>query len=169
MRQIIKGLSVLLLLTCFSFMNPAYAADEAEKRLNRIVEEYMNIKDALVHERTDLSGPWAERLETTLATTRNEIFDEEAVPDWQAFQAALMDAVGDMIENDELDIHREALARLSVELREMLETLGNPAGELYVFSCNDLSDDIWLNNSENVANPYHGRENINCGEIIAQL
>ncbi len=171
MRQKNTDIFLLLFFITFSLMNFDYAGDEAADRLNRVVEEYMNLKNSLVHARTDLSGPWAERLETTLATTPNDIFDEDEVPDWQAFQGVMMDAVGDMIENDDIDIHREALGQLSAELKELLNTFGNPADELYVFSCSDYGDGdvIWLSDSDEVANPYHGPENLDCGEIVGQL
>lgn len=166
--RIILCLAVFVL---FSMNALANTSDEREERVNRIIEEYMNTKNALVHDRTDLSGPWAERLETTLATTPNELFNEDELPGWQAIQSDMMSALGDMIDSDEITVHRQALARLSAGLEQLVETFGNPSGDLYVIVCKDFGDDnvIWLNNSESISNPYHGPKNLNCGEVLSQM
>ncbi|MBP3191267.1 DUF3347 domain-containing protein [Natronogracilivirga saccharolytica] len=149
-----------------------FAQDEAEvdQRMAQIVEEYMNTKDGLVHDRDDLAAAWAERLETTLATTPNEIFHEDDLPTWQSYQQTMHGTVGDLVDAESIEEQRQALAEVSSDLKALIEEFGSGGSDIFVFACEDLDEDmIWLHTSEEVGNPYHGVENTDCGEVIEQL
>ena len=166
----VAALSLLLLLA-ITATSIAQSGDEVNARLSQIIEQYMNTKDALVHNRDDLSAAWAERLETTIATTPDGIFEEDDLSLWQAFQGALLDAAGSIVDGENLDEQREGLKQLSLELQELIQEFGNPGDPLYVFSCDDYDDgdSVWIHTSNQVANPYHGPENMQCGEQVAEL
>lgn len=162
----------LAFLITVSSISVAQDREEIAERLTRIIEQYMNVKDALVHNREDLSAAWAERLETTLATTPDEIFEEEEVSYWQGSRGVMLDAAGSIVDADSREAQREALNELSIELRSLIETFGNPGDTLYVLACSDYDEEndvFWLNNSEQVANPYHGPEKLDCGRVIGEL
>lgn len=158
----------LLIILSVSVAAVAQSNEEIDERLNEIIEQYMNTKNGLVHNRDDLAAAWAERMETTIATTPNEIFSEDELSEWQAYQQVLHQASGAIVDADNIDEQRQALIDISTELRSLLEYFGNPGDTLYVFSCSDYGDSeaIWLNDSEQVANPYHGPENMDCGELV---
>ncbi len=150
----------------------AQANEEVNERLTDMIEQYMNVKNALVHNRDDLSAAWAERLETTIATTPDDIFDEDDLAEWQGSRGIIMDAAGAIVDAESRESQREALNELSIELRSLIETFGNPGDTLYILACSDYDEEndvFWLNDSEQVANPYHGPENINCGRVIGEL
>ncbi|MDG5766235.1 DUF3347 domain-containing protein [Balneolales bacterium ANBcel1] len=149
----------------------AQSAQEVNERINRIIEQYMNTKNGLVHNRDDLSAAWAERLETTIATTPHEIFEEDVVSTWEGYQQVMMSLAGNIVDAEDINGQRQALHEFSEEMIAMLEEFGNPGETLYVFVCGDYGDEdvVWLNDSDRVANPYHGPENLECGRVIAEL
>lgn len=161
----------LLIILSVSVAAAAQSNEEIDERLNEIIEQYMNTKNGLVHNRDDLAAAWAERMETTIATTPNEIFGEDELSEWQGYQQVLHQASGAIVDADNIDEQRQALIDISTELRSLLGYFGNPGDTLYVFSCSDYGDSeaIWLNDSEQVANPYHGPENMDCGELVDRL
>lgn len=167
-------LSILLLIAVSISAAIAQSPDEIDERVSRLVEEYMNTKDGLVHNRHDLAEAWAVRLETSIATTPNDIFGEdgdEPLSIWQGIQGAMMDGVGGVIESEDLAGQRDGLLVISEQLWNLIQEFGNPGETLYVISCDTYADEevVWLNDSPQVANPYHGPENSGCGEVIAEL
>ena len=171
--NMIKKTSAILLVAFFMVMSSTtFAQDEAEveQRMGQIVEEYMNTKDGLVHDRDDLAAAWAERLETTLATTPNEIFHEDDLSTWQSYQQTMHGAAGNIVDSESIEEQREALAEISADLKSLIREFGSGGNDIFVFTCADLDDDmIWLHTSDQVGNPYHGPENMNCGEVIETL
>jgi hypothetical protein len=140
-------------------------------RFERIIEQYMNTKDGMVHNRTDLAAAWAERLETTLCTAPNHIFPDDELSFWTELRPTLVSATATIVDAGSIDEQREALAELSSGIKTFIDRFGNPGEPLYAFSCPHFGDGgvVWLNRNERVANPYHGPEMISCGEVIAQL
>ncbi|MDI6401232.1 DUF3347 domain-containing protein [Balneolaceae bacterium ANBcel3] len=149
----------------------AKADNPAEERVARIIEEYMNVKDALVHDNDEIAAAWAERLETSIATIPPDSFDEEINPDVEGLQAVMMDAAGNIVDAENKEEQREALANISRDLLEFIELTGNPGEPIYVFACPLFMDGeaIWLGHAMQVANPYQGPSNINAGELIQEL
>jgi len=163
-------LSFLLLLSLSTGI-AAHSDETYSDRFGRIFEQYMNTKDGLVHNRQDLAKAWAERLETSIRTTPDAIFHENEIPDWHGFRGMLAHAAGEIVDAGSIDDQRKALAQLSNGLKEVIEQFGNPGETIYVMRCEYFEDmdAIWLHRTDRVANPYHGPEKINCGEVIGEL
>ncbi len=161
----------MILLMMFSAVAFAQDREAVDQRIERIIEQYMNTKDALVHNLDERSAAWAERLETTLATTPNDIFEEDDLPVWQDYQHGMLEASGRIVDAEAIEEQRSALAALSSEMKELLEYFGTSGESLFIFSCSDYGEDevIWINNSEQLANPYFGPENLASGEMIGEL
>jgi hypothetical protein len=153
------------------FMSVHSQDQEFATRFERIVEQYMNTKDGLVHNRTDLASAWAERLETSLSTAPNNIFPEDKLPLWQEMREVMVRYTGKIVDSESITVQREALAELSAGIKNFIDEFGNPGGTLYVIKCRHYGDKevVWLSRSNRVANPYFGPEKMNCGEVVAEL
>ncbi len=173
MRKIIPLLLISLLLFGFISELAAKNNEELSKRFERFIEQYMNTKDGLVHNRQDLAQAWAERLETSFSTTQDALFSEDDLSVWLEMRGVLVQAAGDIVDAGNIQEQREALAQLSSGLKDLIEHFGNPGETIYVFRCQYFGEDdldaVWLHRTDRVANPYHGPENINCGEVIGEL
>ncbi len=171
-----KAIPLLFSTLLFLALNSEVAAQNDETysdRFDRIFEHYMNTKDGLVHNRHDLAKAWAERLETSFSTTPDGIFQEDEIPDWHGLRGVLVQAAGDIVDAETIGDQRKSLAELSNGLKDMIEHFGNPGETIYVLQCQYFGEDdldaIWLHRTDRIANPYHGPENINCGEVIGEL
>ncbi len=173
MNKIISLLFSFLLLLSLSTGFAAQNDETYSDRFGRIFEQYINTKDGLVHNRQDLAKAWAERLETSFRTTPDGIFHEDDIPDWHGLRGMLAHAAGEIVDAESIDDQRKALARLSNGLKDMIEQFGNPEETIYVLRCQYFGEDdldaIWLHRTDRIANPYHGPENIDCGEVIGEL
>ncbi|TVQ66055.1 MAG: DUF3347 domain-containing protein [Balneolaceae bacterium] len=145
--------------------------DDFATRFERMIDQYMNAKDGLVHNRSDLSAAWAERLETTFCTAPDAVFPEDKLPLWHELRSGLVQATGDIVDAENIVEQRKAMASLSATMLDFIEHFGNPGDKLYAFHCPHNGDDgvVWLSRTSRVANPYHGPEMIDCGEVIAEL
>lgn len=167
-----KALYLMLAALLFSGFHAVHAQEEDfAKRFERILEHYMNTKDGLVHNRTDLATAWAERLETSFSTTPDHIFPEDELPLWLEMRSGLVQKTGKIVDAGSLGAQREALAELSRGMKDFVEQFGNPGGKIYVMQCLQYSEDgaLWLSRTSRVANPYYGPERMDCGEVIAEL
>jgi len=169
MRKTVTLIFAALLLSGISVVHAQ--EDDFAARFERMIEQYINTKDGLVHNRSDLAAAWAERLETTFCTAPDAVFPEDKLPLWHEHRNVLVQTTGDIVDADNILEQREALAKLSAGMKSFIEQFGNPGDKLYVFHCQhgDAEADVWLCRTSRVANPYHGPEMIDCGEIIAEL
>jgi len=167
-----KTVTLILTALLLSGISVAHALDDDfETRFERMIDQYMNIKDGLVHNRSDLAAAWAERLETTFCTAPDAVFPEDKLPLWLEFRGELVQATGDIVDAENIEAQRKALANLSSRMMDFVEQFGNPGEKLYAFHCPHNGDDgvVWLSRTSRVANPYHGPEMMDCGEMIAEL
>ncbi len=169
MRKTVSLILAALLLSGISVVHAQ--EDDFATRFERIIDQYMNTKDGLVHNRTDLAAAWAERLETTFCTAPDALFPEDKLPLWHELRSVLVQATGDIVDAENIVEQREALAEISAGMVTFIEHFGNPGEKMYAFHCqhNDDEADVWLSRTSRVANPYHGPEMIDCGEMIAEL
>jgi len=167
-----KTVTLILAALLLSGISVVHAQDEDfATRFERMIDQYMNTKDGLVHNRSDLAAAWAERLETTFCTAPDAIFPEDKQSLWHEIRSVLVQATGDIVDADNIVEQREALAKLSAGMKGFIEQFGNPGDKIYVFHCqhDGAEGDVWFSRTSRVANPYHGPEMIDCGEIIAEL
>ncbi|QED37162.1 DUF3347 domain-containing protein [Antarcticibacterium arcticum] len=145
-------------------------SENEDSQTGRIVNDYLELKDALVADNIKDAAKAGEGLVKAF-----EEFDMSEYEEGQ--QQELTEIIEDAKEHAEhitmSDIahQREHFDILSVDLADMLEITGSPK-TLYQQFCpmyNSNKGAIWLSTSEEIRNPYFGQSMLTCGEVQKEI
>lgn len=146
------------------------AAESENARVGNIVQNYLQVKDALVSDNQEEAASAGGRLVAAF-----EVFDIKGTESGQ--QQEMIDIIEDAKEHAEhiaeSDIvhQREHFHILSKDVRDMLAITGTDRN-LYQQYCpmyNNNKGAIWLSESKEVRNPYYGQKMLKCGEVQEEI
>ena len=145
-------------------------SENEDSQTGRIVNDYLELKDALVADNTEDAAKAGEGLVTAF-----EGFDISEYEEGQ--QQELTEIIEDAKEHAEhitmsdMAHQREHFEILSIDLVDLLEITGSPR-TLYQQFCpmyNENKGGIWLSASEEIRNPYFGQSMLTCGEVQQEI
>lgn len=145
-------------------------SENQDSQTGRIVNDYLELKDALVADNIEDAAKAGEGLVTAF-----EGFDMSEYDEGQ--QQELTEIIEDAKEHAEhitmsdMAHQREHFEILSIDLVDLLEITGSPR-TLYQQFCpmyNENKGGIWLSASEEIRNPYFGQSMLTCGEVQKEI
>lgn len=145
-------------------------SENEDSQIGIIVNDYLQLKDALVADNSENAAKAGERLVTAFEGFNMDEYEEGQ-------QQELTEIIEDAKEHAEhitmsdMAHQREHFDILSVDLADMLEITGSPK-TLYQQFCpmyNDNKGAIWLSASEEIRNPYFGQKMLTCGKVQKEI
>lgn len=144
---------------------------EFNQQLEGLLEEYFDLKNALVDSDAERASGEATELAERARSIDSGNLDSETAMVWSAFADVIISesdeipALGDV---DDQRIHFEEISETMIQIVETFRPLGY---EVYVQSCPMVRDGSadWLSREEEIRNPYHGDRMMNCGEVLRRL
>lgn len=153
--------------------NPEVEADKAQvsdvfkEQLDRFVNAYLPIKDALTKDDLQVAASGVNNLNEALSgIDMNLIENDKQMQAWMTRQEALKKHIDAVEQAEDLDEFRRQFALLSEALAETLTTFGVER-LLYVQYCpmaRDGEGAYWVSSQEEIVNPYMGQSMPECGE-----
>ena len=135
---------------------------------DKIVENYLVIKNSLSNDDSDAAANAGKALLETIAKTDMEKVSADQM---QAYMSITEDAkehaqhIGDNA--GKIDHQREHFVLLSKDVNDFLTTFGTTQ-KLYLDFC-PMADDnkgaVWISETEEIANPYFGKDMATCGSV----
>jgi Cu(I)/Ag(I) efflux system membrane fusion protein len=113
-----------------------------------------------------------EELTKILKTVDNSDLDNRAREDWMAYLKGLNEGIETMAAANDISRAREGFETLSIYTIKTAERFGSEKHHLIVYHCPMAFDDKgadWLQNKEDLENPYFGSSMFRCGSIKANL
>ncbi|RMB60563.1 DUF3347 domain-containing protein [Dokdonia sinensis] len=144
--------------------------DNQDAKAEAILNDYFNLKDALVGDDNDK----AKQLGATLASTLGS-FDASSYSDSE--QQELKDIMEDAIEHAEhisesdMAHQREHFKILSKDVTDMVAITGTEM-KIYEQFCpmyNNNEGGAWLSMNEEIRNPYFGDKMLKCGKVQREI
>ncbi len=140
--------------------------------IKEIVGSYLQLKNALVNDKTNESATAGAALETTfkkfdkkeLAPQQKKVYED--VEDDAREHAEHIAANAGKIEHQ-----REHFDMLSKDIYDLVKTFGSPQ-LLYKDFCpmyNDNKGAIWLSEKKEIRNPYYGKKMLTCGSVKEEI
>lgn len=144
---------------------------EFKTQLNRVVQEYLRLKDALVDSNPSLVTTTANEIQRALGTVDMTLVEGDMHVSWMSHLNEMNNTLNTLASSSTLRAQRTAFLKLSNTLIESVKNFGLP-GVIYQQFC-PMTDGgkggYWLSDSEEIANPYFGDQMHNCGEIITKI
>lgn len=154
LMKIIKLISLLILLT-FVF-NPAKAQQRGLNfALKLVVNDYLDLKDALLANNTSLSQNKAAKFVFDLNTVPDKDMSSQQHSAWFNYLGRLQSTSRAMGETTAIEEQRKQFSALSNALYGMLKDLKVTPFTLYR-QYSQAKDAYWLSNSRLIKNPYFG-------------
>ncbi|HSP82891.1 MAG TPA: efflux RND transporter periplasmic adaptor subunit, partial [Gillisia sp.] len=145
-------------------------SEKVKNELNRLVEDYLGLKDALVKDDYSQARKDALAFEKSIGTVDG--FNQESKIVWESYEKELKAHAGIISGAAKIEGMRERFIDLSTTMIGLVKTFGLTNGSLYVQHCpmadNDKGAD-WLSRSKEIQNPYYGASMLRCGEVTETL
>ena len=134
-----------------------------------ILDNYLQIKDALVGENQELAAKAGGDLATALAGLDIQEYEAEQQELKEIIEVAKEHA--EHISGSDITHQREHFDMLSVDIKDLLAITGTDR-KLYQAHCpmyNENKGAIWLSETAEIKNPYFGSKMLNCGSVQAEI
>ncbi|MEO8795939.1 MAG: DUF3347 domain-containing protein, partial [Daejeonella sp.] len=151
-------------------MDNSQAGNES---VNLILASYLNLKDALAKDDSEMAASSAKEVETALTS-----FDKNSLT---AEQAKVFDDIqSDAKEHAEhissnggnIKHQREHFESLSTDMYDLIKSTGATGKTLYVDHCpmyNNNKGANWISQTKDISNPYLGKAMPDCGVVKEEL
>lgn len=134
-----------------------------------VLDNYLQIKDALVGENQERAAKAGGDLATALAGFETQEYEEQQQELKEIIEVAKEHA--EHISSSDIAHQREHFDMMSVDIRDLVAITGTDR-KLYQAHCpmyNENKGAIWLSESAEIKNPYFGNKMLNCGSVQAEI
>jgi hypothetical protein len=146
--------------------------DQKTSKATAVLNSYLELKNALVADNTELAATAGKTLFDALAK-----FDQSSIAEGQ--KQEVIDIIEDAMEHAEhisensgkMDHQREHFGILSKDVEDLIAITGTDR-VLYKTFCpmyNEGKGGIWLSETKEIKNPYLGSKMMKCGEIQEEI
>jgi len=138
------------------------------QQLGGIVAGYLNIQTALTKDDPAAATMAAKMGLEALAKVNMELVQGQDHMDWMKFMGSLKSLLTEVATADGIEPKRAKFALLSEQIAALLTRFGVPNGPLYKAWCPMAFDGrgaSWVQQGEDVRNPYFGEAMLQCGEV----
>jgi len=144
------------------------SAQSSNASVNKVVANYLKLKNALVNDNSKEAANSANALIATIGKVDMNSISKEQMKDY-------MDIAEDAKEHAEhigsnagkIDHQREHFVMLSKDMNDLIQLFGT-SQKLYLDFC-PMADDnkgaVWISETKVIANPYFGKDMATCGSI----
>jgi membrane fusion protein, copper/silver efflux system len=146
--------------------------EPVKNELRKVLNKYLELKDALVSDNSALAGEKSKALEKSLNNLNLNSLNQEEKKIWDSFQKEMAAAVKRISGADNIEAQREYFIELSTTTIGLVKTFQLTGDGLYVQRCPMANSDRganWLSKSNEIRNPYFGSSMLTCGEVIETI
>jgi len=147
----------------------AKADPETVAALDKIVDAYLQLKNALVNDDFAKAKTAAEKLNQQMTRTSMKSFKGKSHDVWMSEQVNIQNAIKKMTD---MNSARNNLETVSEGILKLLKATNYSARTIYVDFCpmaNNNQGAIWLSADKEIKNPYFGSSMMSCGEIQEKI
>lgn len=144
--------------------------DTNQNKYGQVITQYLNLKDALVDDNSEVTSKVSENL---LAALENFNLDQFKGEDKSTLVKILNESKDQaaQISNSDIETQRTQFLRLSKNMIELVAITGT-SGELFQQYCpmyDNNKGGVWLSAQKEIKNPYFGASMLHCGVVEKEL
>jgi len=151
---------------------PVAINQPAKQELWKVVNAYLQMKNALVASDEAEARRHAADLAKAITNVPMSVFDDAAHESWMAYQKVLQDLTQKVVNSNSLAGMRKQFTPLSDRMADLMEVFGPLQETLFVQFCpmaNSNKGGYWLSTEEEIRNPYYGDEMLTCGKVVTEI
>jgi Cu(I)/Ag(I) efflux system membrane fusion protein len=141
-------------------------------QLNNLLDQYMKLKDYLVLDDSKMAKQAATRFQKALSGVEMKRLSGDSHLKWMDLSGGISESLASIINIGGLEQERKAFQALSKDLYSAIKTFGLMDKTIYYQFCpmyDNNKGGYWLSESEEIRNPYFGKEMLSCGETRETL
>lgn len=145
-------------------------SQRASNGVGLIIDNYLELKDALVADNQELAGKAGEELGNNLSKFDTESWEASSLTELKTIIASAKENSAQIAKGD-IAQQREYFEGLSANLVSLIGITGTPS-TLYQQFCPMYNNDkggMWLSAVKAVKNPYFGSGMLNCGFVQKEI
>lgn len=152
-------------------MQSLASPDAFLQQLNTVVLAYYGIQEALAADDSAVAGTAATTTQTALGNVDMALLEGDAHRVWMEHLKNLNTTLDAFLKSEGIEDQRAAFYSLSQQLEKTIKTFPVPQTvyQAYCPMAFDNTGAIWLQDREDIANPYFGEMMLTCGEIQTKL
>ncbi|GGW24551.1 DUF3347 domain-containing protein [Arenibacter certesii] len=153
-----------------SEISPEKSIGRDSNGVELIIDNYMELKDALVGDNQELAAKAGKKLASTLSSFDTKTLEVANETEVKSILASAKESA-DQIGKSKITQQREHFEGLSDNLVSLVAITGAPM-PLYQQFCPMYKDDkggMWVSTVKAVKNPYFGSQMLNCGFVQKEL
>jgi len=147
--------------------------DVFRTQLDLVLKSYFTVQKGLSGDDLNAAVKGAEKLITMLTHTDASALDQEASDLWSKLHRELKISSDKIVKSGGIALARENFLNLSATVETIVRTFGT-SGKVAVvkFYCSMAFDNkggSWLQDEDNLLNPYYGDMMLKCGEMVEEI
>ena len=155
------------------------APEEFVSALTPIVQEYLNLKESLVGEKSEEAAVSAKKLAGVLKGVNSSGLDDKAKETWKKLSDSMETNLKEIADTREIGAMRKAFDPLSEAFAKVMMGFRHAMKDpLFLYHCPMASNEqgaYWIESSQDVKNPYFGetpykgQEMLKCAELVEKI
>jgi hypothetical protein len=141
---------------------------KAKTEFNKTLTAYFNTKNALAKDNAALASTGAKSLLTSLSTFPVKTLTAAQQTVWKTQAEEIKKSATAMVPQTDLKGQRKSFGPLSSAMLKLARDLKLNNNEVYVQYC-PMAKKSWLNEVEDVQNPFYGSMMYDCGEVTETI
>jgi Cu(I)/Ag(I) efflux system membrane fusion protein len=143
--------------------------DIARPQVDKVMQGYFTLQQALAADNAHDAMTVAKDIQSSLKAVDMESFDEASHAAWMKSAGPLQKVLDKIAKTHDITAQREAFGQISQLAKVLINTFGTlGANTIYIMHCPMAFDNAgadWLQDSNDLRNPYFGEMMLKCGSI----
>ena len=141
-------------------------------QVNNLLDQYMKLKDYLVLDDSKMAKQAASSLLKAVSGVDMKLLSGDSHMKWMDLSGGISESLASITNSEGLEQERKAFQTLSKDLYSAIKTFGMIDKTVYYQFCpmyDNNKGGYWLSETEEIRNPYFGKEMLSCGETRETL
>ncbi|MSP08227.1 MAG: DUF3347 domain-containing protein [Chitinophagaceae bacterium] len=163
--------SIKLLMASVIILFATIANAQSNSSINKVLNAYIQLKDALVKSDGTSSSSASKTLLTSIQEVNMNELNTETHTQWMKVVNELKEDAEHINETKEITHQRDHFMSLSTNLYSVIKVskLGTPVFYEFCPMANKGKGANWLSLENKIKNPYYGNQMLTCGKVVETI
>ena len=163
-----KKIILLAALIGVSFVQKTFAQDPETQSVQKVITDYIKLKNALIKDSADTAKVTANTLGADIKRVPMEKLSSSQHKIWMEHYDALITGAAKIGSTVDINVQRKQFESLSSDLYKLLKGMKVNSVDLYYQYC-PMVDAYWVSENSKIQNPYYGKKMLACGSTKETL